>query len=224
VLEQGRTSPPVVPLSLTNGLLALLIAVIGVVAVYAIFFYRPHPDPVYVGEVVDAAGRRLQAHAPELQREAVSLGRETWPIVQSALIHEARHDYSRFARTLEREGSEYLTNVERAFIAKVKARYREYLQRHRQILESEFPEHATRENVERILAAFEATFDELVERYYLDQFRREAARTESLWSSIPPARPPGEDEPALEEQLAETTREWMVNALSGAAPTSGGGQ
>lgn len=223
MLDEGRTSPPVLPLTLTNGLLALLISVLGAAAVYAIFFYRPKPDPAYVAALADVAGKRLQEHAPELQREAVGLGRETWPIVQTALIQQARSDYSRFARTLEHEGSDYFANVERAFVDKVKARYRDYLRSHRQILESEFPEHATRENVERILASFEATFDELVERYYLDQFRREAARTEQLWTSIPPARRPELDEPALEEQLAETTREWIVDALSApSGPHSGG--
>lgn len=224
MLEPGRTTPSLTALTLTNTLLAALIAVIGAFAAYVIVFYKPRSDPEYISQVAHAAGKRLQAHAPELQREVVNLSEETWPIVETALIQQARHDYSRFARSLEHEGSEYLANVERAFLRKVKARYRDYLQNHRQILESEFPEHATRENVERILTAFEETFDELVERYYLDQFRHEAARTQKLWTSIPPARSPEQDEPALEEQLADTTREWMVNALSSPLPAPRGGQ
>ncbi len=124
-----------------------------------------------------------------------------------------REDYPRYAQAIEREGSEYFNNVEAAFLAKVKTRYHDYLREHRDILASEFPEHATRENIEQVLAAFEATFDELVERYYLKEFRAEANRTEQLWSSIPPAREPVQGEPSLEEQLSETAKQWMTHTF-----------
>lgn len=202
-----------VPIAITDVVLLALIVAIGSVAVYLQFFYKPRVDAEYVKQVAAAAEDRLKANAPELRREIVSLGEDALPIVQAALVERARSDYHVYAQTLEHEGTEFFNNVERAFVAKVKSRYREYLQRHRQILEQEFPEHATRENVEQVLAAFEATFDDLVERYYLDQFRREAARTEELWASIPPAQPPAEDEPSLEEQLADTTRQWLLMAL-----------
>lgn len=202
-----------VPIAIADIVLFALIVSIGSVAIYLQFFYQPRVDGEYVKQVAAAAEDRLQANAPQLRREIVSLGEDALPIIQAALVERARHDYRVYAQTLEHEGSEFFDNVERAFVAKVKSRYHEYLQRHRQILEDEFPEHATRENVEQVLAAFEATFDDLVERYYLDQFRHEAAHTEKLWTSIPPAHPPEQGEPSLEEQLADATQRWLVLAL-----------
>lgn len=213
-----RETGPYVPIAITDIVLLSLIVAIGGVAVYLQFFYKPHVDSEYVKRVAAAAEARLQENAPQLRHELVSLGEDALPIIQAALVQRARHDYHVYAQTLEHEGSEFVNNVEQAFLAKVKSRYHEYLQRHRQILESEFPEHASRENVEKVLAAFEATFDDLVERYYLDQFRREAARTEKLWTSIPPAPTPEPDEPALEEQLADATRQWLMIALQSAPP------
>lgn len=201
------------PIAITDIVLFALIVAIGSVALYLQFFYKPRVDAEYVKQVAAAAEDRLKANAPELRREIVALGEEALPVLEAALVERARQDYHVYAQTLEHEGTEFLNNVERVFLAKVKGRYREYLQRHRQILEEEFPEHATRKNVEQVLAAFEATFDDLVERYYIDQFRREATRTERLWASIPPAQPPEEHEPSLEEQLADTTRQWLLTAL-----------
>jgi len=213
VLRRSQQTSPASPVAITNVLLSSLIVLFACTAIYARWLYRPRVDPEYAREVATALGDRLDANADQVEQELVDLGNDAWPIVKTALVHRARHDYPSYARALEKEGTEYFNNVERAFVAKVKARYHEYLYRHREILTSEFPEHATRENVEQILAAFEATFDELVERYYIDQFRHEATRTEELWAAIPPARQPDSDEPSLEKQLGETSREWMITLL-----------
>lgn len=213
MLRRSQQPNAASPVAITNVLLSSLIILFACAAIYARWFYSPRLDPEYARQVAGAVGERLQANAAEVEHELVELGDDAWPIVQTALVHRARSDYPIYARALEKEGTAYFNNVEKAFIAKVKARYHEYLYRHREILTSEFPEHATRENVEQILAAFEATFDELVERYYIDQFRHEAARTEELWAAIPPARQPEIDEPSLEKQLGETSRQWMVTLL-----------
>lgn len=208
--ESKQRSASPLALLLTNLILLSMIVAISSVAIYAKYFYKPKVDPQYAQQLSQAASQRLADNSAEISGEAILLFRKTWPIVRSALVEEARQDYPRLADTLQEEGSTYFNNVEAAFLNKVKGRYHDYLMQHRKILTSEFPEHATRENVQRVLAAFEVTFGELVERYYLDQLRHEAARTEQLWQSIPPARRPDADEPALEQQLAQTAQDWLV--------------
>ena len=220
MLEREQSSRGTSAALVTNVLLATLILTLAGVACYVRFFFRPRVDPDYARAVAQAVRERLETHAPAVEVELASLGQEAWPIVQTALIQRARHDYPVYGRALEQEGTEYFNNVERAFVTKVKARYREYLQRHRDILKSEFPEHATRENVEQILAAFESTFDEVVERYYIDQFRHEATRTQKLWAAIPRARQPTPEEPALEKQLGDTAQQWMISLLQAPPPSS----
>lgn len=197
-------------LLITNLILLSMIVTVTTVAIYVKFYYKPKIDPEYAQKLSQAASKRLADHSTEISDEAIMLFRKTWPIVRTALVEEARQDYPRLADTLQQEGSTYFNNVEEAFLNKVKSRYHDYLMQHRKILTSEFPEHATRENVQRVLAAFEVTFGELVERYYLDQLRHEASRTEKLWQSIPPARRPDADEPVLEQQLAQTAQDWLI--------------
>lgn len=200
----------IVALLITNLVLLILITTITSVAIYTQYFFQPQVDQAYQQRLAKAATQRLAEHSPQINDEAIRLFRQTWPIARTALVHEARQDYPRLAKTLQQEGATYFNNVEAAFLDKVKSRYHDYLMQHRRILTAEFPEHATRENVQRVLAAFEMTFGELVERYYLDQLRHEAARTERLWQAIPPARQPEADEPPLEQQLARTAQDWLV--------------
>lgn len=207
--RKPRTASPFA-LLVTNLLLLCMIVTVSSVAIYLRYVYKPQVDPEYARRLSQAASKRLADHSSEISEEAIMLFRKTWPIARTALVREARQDYPRLAETLQEEGSTYFNNVEAAFLNKVKGRYHDYLMQHRKILTSEFPEHATRENVQRVLASFESTFGELVERYYLDQLRHEAARTERLWQSIPPARKPDADEPALEQQLASTAQDWLV--------------
>lgn len=194
----------------TNLILLSLVITISALGIYIQYFYKPKVDPAYQKRLTEAATEKLSEHSDEIGQEAIMLFRQTWPIARTALVNEARRDYPRLAETLQHEGSTYFNNVEAAFLEKVKSRYHDYLMQHRRILTAEFPEHATRENVQRVLVAFEATFGELVERYYLDQLRHEAARTERLWQSIPPARQPDADELPLEQQLARTAQDWLV--------------
>lgn len=207
-----------VALSLANViLLAMIVAVTGV-AIYVQYFYQPELNPQYASEVLQEAAHRLEEHAPLLEKEAILVARDSWPILESAIVDQARHDYPLWAQSLEREGSTYFNSIEAAFLAKIKARYHDYLMQHQQILRDEFPEHATPENVQRVMAAFETTMGELVERYYLDQFREEAARSQRLWRAIPPARMPEEDEPALEEQLVATAQQWLMSGMTPTPP------
>ncbi len=206
--EPKRAS--VTALVITNLVLLAAISIVTTVAIYVQYFFQPQVDPAYQQRVREVATERLAEHSGEMSEEAIKLFRQTWPIARTALVAEAREDYPRIADTLQHEGATYFNNVEAAFLTKVKSRYHDYLMQHRRILTAEFPEHATRENVQRVLAAFEATFGELVERYYLDQLRHEAARTERLWTAIPPARQPEMDEPPLEQQLARTAQDWFV--------------
>jgi hypothetical protein len=54
----------------------------------------------------------------------------------------------------------------------------------------------------------------VIERYYLDEFRREADRTMALWREVEPVVLPGPNEPSLEEQLADYAADWTVLAVA----------
>jgi hypothetical protein len=201
-------------LAVTNILLGLLAASFAIAFIYIEFFYQPDVDPRQTAKYAEEAQERLDQHADEIQKEVAALASETVPPITEAVYARAKRDYPKYMDALQEESDEYLANVEKMFIEKVKAQYREYLAAHRDVLKKEFPEHASEENVEKVMREFEQTFDRLVERYYLDEFRREAKRTRTLWAKFEPLPAPGPNEPSLQEQLADYTADWTVIALA----------
>jgi hypothetical protein len=215
-----RTNPAFAALTFTNVLLIALILGFGGIFLYVQrSLQRPSPD-FAMEEYLAVAQARLDRARPELEQELADLSRDVLPPITEAIAARVQQDYGRYVRTLEREGTVYVANVERMISRKIRARYHDFLQRHREILVNEFPEHASQENIERVLADFENTFSTLVERYYLDEFQRESQRTQALWARFEPARAPALNEPSLEEQLIETATDWAVLVASVAPPSS----
>jgi hypothetical protein len=210
-------------LTIANVLLGLLAAVFLVAFIYAEFIYQPELDPNAAARYTAVAKERLAEHSDVILAEVGDLTAETAPVLGKAFYNQAREDYKLYLTALEREGNTYLTNVETILVAEAKDQYGEFLRRHRQVLREEFPDHASDENVEKVLAEFEHTLDRLIERYYLDEFRRESQRTVALWKNIEPVELPRPDEPSLEEQLADYSADWAVLAASENSPVPAGG-
>jgi hypothetical protein len=202
-------------LAWANALLGTLVAAIVVGALYLAFFFEPQLPPEYTAELADEVNERLAANSDAILDEARGLAAETLPPLSDALYEQARRDYPAYLQAFENQGGKFREEVERIFIAKVKARYRDYLRRHVEVLREEFPEHASEENIERIMREFERTTDEIVQRYYLAQFREETERTVDLWKKIPPLDRPGPGEPSLELQLANSASDWAVLSFAG---------
>jgi hypothetical protein len=205
-------------LTITNVLLAILAASIAAVFLYVEFFAKPDISPQQTERYAAVARERLDEHAEVIRSEVVSLASDTVPPIADAVYQQMQEDYPLYLRALEEEGEIYLANVERIFIERVKDRYRDYLQAHREVLREEFPNHASDENVERILDDFEEAFNRIAERYYLEEFRHEADRTVELWNRIEPVPPPGPADPSLQEQLADYTADWAALAVTEPAP------
>lgn len=197
-------------LAVTNIVLAVLTASLAIGFVYFRFFYEPEADPQAAKAYVEEAQERFDQHADEISAEAASLLNEAVPPITSAVYKQAREDYPAYVRAVKTQGKEYLANVEQIFIDQVKGQYGDYLRAHRDVVKQEFPEHASDENVEKILTDLEETTTRIVERYYLDEFRRESERTIALWKRFEPVEIPGPDAPSLQEQLADYTADWIA--------------
>jgi hypothetical protein len=204
-------------LNLAAAILAVMIVGFAAVFVYARFVYEPSADSEMASRYAAVARERLSQHAEELQHEAANLLKEVTPPIAAAVQEEVNEDYGRYVRALEREGHLYVANVEAMLKEKLRAHVREYLLAHRDVVKEEFPEHASDENVEKVLADFERVVHKLAERYYLDEFQRQSERTVALWNRFEPAPLPGPNEPSLHEQLADYAADWAVLAASEAA-------
>lgn len=201
-------------LLITNLVLGLLTLALAIGFLYFRFVYEPEADPSAAEPYLTEAKERFNEHSDEIAAEAASLAQDIAPPIGDAIYTQVREDYPAYMRALETRGKEYLANAEKILVNQVKAQYGDYLRAHRDVIKEEFPEHASDENVEKVLNDFEEVTDRIVERYYLEEFRQESERTVALWKQFEPLPVPGPDEPSLHEQLADYTADWTILAVS----------
>ncbi len=201
-------------LTVANILMGLLIATFAGIFLYIELADAPAPDPEMTEQYVAVARERLAEHSDVVEQELMALVSETVPPISDAVYAQTRRDFPKYVNVLERQGKVLMENVEQIFLTQVKAQYHDYLAVHRDVLRQEFPEYASDKNVDRVMNEFEETFNRIVERYYLEELRREANETAALWAAIEPLPTPAPGEPSLEEQLADYSSDWTMLALN----------
>lgn len=204
------TEHTITSLAVTNMLLAVVVVGVAIAFLYVTFLYEPNLSTARAEQYAAEAQERLSQNSEEIQQEVQTLVTDVRPVIADAVYQQAKDDYPRYIQVLEKQGDVYLTNVEQVLVQKIEARHRHWLREHRQIIQEEFPKHATEENVERILNEFEQSLDDIAERYYVDAFRREAKQTQEIWKKFEPAEAPAPGEPTLAEQLANYTADLIT--------------
>lgn len=207
------TNDTLTALLVANVLMGLLLVAFATGLIYVESVDQPAPSSEVTARYTAEAKERFSQHAEAIEQEMMALASEAVPPITDAVYEQARRDFPKYVNVLEREGETLLTSIEKMFVSQVRAQVHDYLQVHRDVLQQEFPSYANPENVDRVMQEFEDTFNRIVERYYLDEFRREAETTQSLWAAIEPMPMPGPNEPSLQEQLADYSSDWTMLAL-----------
>ncbi|WP_146119019.1 hypothetical protein [Blastopirellula marina] len=211
----SESSPPnsTTLATINNIVLSLIILLIFGVWGYAIFGAKGQV-PVNKSAVAEEVQLRLEEHRGKIEQEAEQLVAELTPPLSEAVYHQIQEDSDLYWQELQQQSSTYVRDFDEMFIAAVKSEYRDYLQQHREVLAEEFPEHADKKSLDRLMAEFEQVGSELIDRYYLEDFAKESKRTREAWAKVKPLPPPAEGEPSLETQLLEYGTDWSVLALT----------
>lgn len=192
--------------------LGVLIAAVAIVFLYSLF-----AEPsirIDKEKLVAEMKKRMAANSDTILEEVTSFGAETLPPVANAFAEQATQDMPLYVSALDDQSDELMAGLEQQLRGKLKAQSKEYLAEHRRVFREVFPEITEDHTIDAIVRDFRETAERLAERYYLDEFRKQAKRTAKLWMSIKPVEPPRQG--TLEDQLLEYTTDWA--ALKAIAP------
>jgi hypothetical protein len=153
--------------------------------------------------------QRVRQDAGWLTDEAGDLAAAVAPPVLEAFRDRFQADMPVYVETIDRQGKEMAERLQATLKKDVRAQYHRSLAQYRNVLQEEFPEVTDRETRDRMMAHFEAVLDDLIRRYYLDEFRNTLDETAKLWREIPPAPAPGAGEKALADQLGNDLADWL---------------
>lgn len=209
--SSSPNSPPLA--TINNLILSLIILLIFGAWSYAMFGGKASV-PLDKSAIAKEVQLRLEEHRGEIEEEARQLVVTLTPPLSEAIYQQARQDSDLYWQEFQQQGKTYVRDLDQIFVAAVKAEYRDYLQQHREVLAEEFPEHANKESLDRLMAEFEQVGEGLIERYYLDEFAAESKRTSEAWAKVEPLPLPTEGQPSLEEQLMEYGADWTVLAVT----------
>lgn len=186
----------------------LVVMLAGLITAILYFSTATASLPIDESAVIARAKERLEANQEKILQEVASFVGETSSPIATTFAHQIREDLPVYARALNDQSDELIAGLEDQIRQRVRAQTDEFVAKHRNILKEEFPEITSEETREQILRDYRRTANRLLERYYLDDFAKEAKKTVSIWQKIKPIESPvGEP---LRADLLEYVSDWLV--------------
>lgn len=189
-------------------LIALMLLAFVAGVVYAVWFAE-HRLRQKEEQTLAAVRERLARDMGPLPKELADLAGEVGPPVAIAFYERLKAEVPAYVHTVDEQSKELTEHVEATVRRDVQAQYHAARGRYRAILQEEFPEVTDPAQLDGMIARFEAVFNRLIQRYYVDQFRDLLTAAARRWNAIPPAAPPKPGEKPLADQLAEDVTAWL---------------
>lgn len=133
--------------------------------------------------------------------------------VADRFYDQFRADLPAYLLAMDRQGKKLTDQLSARMEQKVQAQYRAALVRYRAMLQKEFPEITDKATLDRMMNGFELAFHRLIQRYYVEDFRKVTDETARLWKSIPPAPTPAGGVRRLEDDLVKDLKDWLRHSI-----------
>ena len=158
-------------------------------------------SPEYKTRLVAALSKSATDDANVYSTEIQKLVKGITPVVSTAFSEQASKDMPIFMQVFDKERESLMTDLPQKMSKRVEDHHDKLLRRHQDLLKAEFPTVENPEVRDRMMANACTALDRLIQKYYVDEFKREFKIMSDAWSDFPPAPVPGAGDPPLEEQL-----------------------
>lgn len=160
-------------------------------------------------ELGNAATGQLQDKTKQVQTEATKLWNNAQPVLTEAFNKQREKDADKLANTLEEQRELLKTNLQTRVEEEVKARYEKVVEKHRKLLESEFPLVKDEETHQRMIDNLSVAMLDLVEKYYVEEFKRQLERLSQTWEDFPMADPLDPKDPEQSSLASQLVAELL---------------
>lgn len=163
-------------------------------------------------ELMSEAKGPVEDQTKRLTKEAKTLWDNAQPVLTEAVNKQREKDSERFTSTLEAQQDLLKENMEKRIKEELDKRYKDIVTKHRKLLETEFPVVKDEATHERMIENLSIAMQDLVEKYYFDEFKRQLERLDKTWEDFPmaePLDPKEKDQPSLASQLVAELLELL---------------
>jgi len=145
--------------------------------------------------------KALEGNQDLIQREAEHFVNGVTPVVTTAFSKQAEKDMPLFMQTLNEQRTAMTDSLTERFTEKIEGHHRELVRRHEGLIEQEFPSVKNPEVRDRMMHNVSSALDRLIQKYYIDEFKRELIAMNSAWEDFPLADLPDEKDQARHKEL-----------------------
>jgi hypothetical protein len=187
--------------SRTIRLLSLL-AIVGMVLVTCYLFYglgSRLQSKKYLDELQTKAQKQLEARSPDYLRHLQQLTEDSAPVLGEAFSAQFQKDLPLFMKAVEKEGTGYRENVQKALLKRLDGHTERSLEKHRKVIETEVLAIDKKANPQRIEANLNKAVHTLIERYQVAELQRQLDALGENWEKMPAAAPTKGELPPQEQ-------------------------
>jgi hypothetical protein len=195
----------------------LLIGTLAFVIFICVMFYslgKQLSSDEYRAKVQALAQERLQSNSSEYMNEIQALADHARPVLYGAFMKQAEKDMPTYMHAIGQERELLVKELEQKGTDRLHAHYGKVLDRHKALLEKEFPTIKDEEVRKRMMGNLHLAVEKLVKKYYIDDMRKEFLGLYDSWDQFPRAEPPKAGDPEHESVLTGMFVELLQEAIT----------
>lgn len=197
--------------------LCLGLAAVLLIAFVCIMFYRLGMEvqsSEYQNALLSTGQKRLAVKSDQYSKQFEMLVEKTSPALTKAFTEQINKDMPEFQKQLEKEKDVLAANLQEEFNTRVNGYYEKLRTRQEEMLKEEFPSIKDPAIRERMVKNIDKAVQNLVKRYFVDDFRRQIEEMQYTWDHFPEAERPKAGEPPLMDQFISTLLQYLATQLT----------
>ncbi len=197
--------------------LCLVLATVLLIAVICLKFYAlgmTVQSTEYQNALLSTGQKRLAEKSDQYSKQVEMLIDKTSPALSKAFTEQINKDMPEFQKQLEKEKDTLAANLQEEFNQRVNAYYQKLQARQEAMLKEEFPSIKDPATHERMVKNIDKAVQNLVKRYFVDDFRHQIEEMQYTWDHFPAAETPKKGEPSLMDQFITTLLQYLATQLT----------
>jgi hypothetical protein len=197
--------------------LCLVVAAVLLIAVICVKFYALGMEvqsPAYQSALLTTGQKRLAEKSGQYSKQVEILINKTSPALTKAFTEQINKDMPEFQKQLEKEKDVLAANLQEEFNKRVNAYYEKLQTQQEAMLKEEFPSVKDPATHEKMVKNIDKAVQNLVKRYFVDDFRLQVEEMQSTWDHFPEADRPKAGEPSLMDQFIQTLLQYLATQLT----------
>ena len=184
-------------------LIIFLLALVLIVCIVSAFYnlVREVTSKENLGKMGALAQQRLGGTTGAIRGEVDSLIKNARPLLMEAFQKQVEKDMPKFREELDKQRVLLVESLQKRFQSEVAKRQEGVLNNYVGMLVEEFPEAADEKLQGRMMANLGHAMQDLIQKYYVDEFETEFDAMYETWDTFPVVDPPSEGDDELHVQL-----------------------